>query len=194
MSTGLTTPPGTRRIPGESGTWVFLFGDMLVFGAFFVTFLVERAKAPDVFDVARTTLHLGVGVANTLVLLTSSLFVVLALGAMRSGARSVATRAVAAGIGCGLVFVALKVFEYVSLVGAGHGPGANHFYLYYLVLTGLHLFHVTVGLAVLAFMLTQTRRDELSHTRTALVEGAACFWHLVDLLWIFLFALLYLVS
>ncbi|WP_178358391.1 cytochrome c oxidase subunit 3 [Mycolicibacterium hippocampi] len=167
---------------------------MLVFGAFFVTFLVERAKAPDVFDVARTTLHLGVGVANTLVLLTSSLFVVLALGAMRAGARSVATRAVAAAIGCGLVFVALKVFEYVSLVGAGHGPGANHFYLYYFILTGLHLFHVTVGLAVLAFMLTQTRRDELSHTRTALVEGAACFWHLVDLLWIFLFALLYLVS
>lgn len=194
MSTGLTTPPGTRRIPGESGTWVFLFGDMLVFGAFFVTFLVERAKAPDVFDVARTTLHLGVGVANTLVLLTSSLFVVLALGAMRTGARSVATRAVAAAIGCGLVFVALKVFEYVSLVGAGHGPGADHFYLYYFVLTGLHLFHVSVGLAVLAFMLTQTRRDELSHTRTALVEGAACFWHLVDLLWIFLFALLYLVS
>lgn len=194
MSTGLTTPPGTRRIPGESGTWVFLFGDMLVFGAFFVTFLVERAKAPDVFDVARTTLHLGVGVANTLVLLTSSLFVVLALGAMRTGARSVATRAVAAAIGCGLVFVALKVFEYVSLVGAGHGPGANHFYLYYFILTGLHLFHVTVGLAVLAFMLTQTRRDELSHSRTALVEGAACFWHLVDLLWIFLFALLYLVS
>ncbi len=194
MSTGLTTPPGTRRIPGESGTWVFLFGDMLVFGAFFVTFLVERAKAPDVFDVARTTLHLGVGVANTLVLLTSSLFVVLALGAMRTGARSVATRAVAAAIGCGLVFVALKVFEYVSLVGAGHGPGTNHFYLYYFILTGLHLFHVTVGLAVLAFMLTQTRRDELSHTRTALVEGAACFWHLVDLLWIFLFALLYLVS
>lgn len=189
-----SAPPHQKRIPGESGTWVFLFGDMLVFGAFFVTFLVERAKAPDVFDVARTTLHLGVGVANTLVLLTSSLFVVLALGAMRSGARSVATRAVAAAIGCGLVFVALKVFEYVSLVGAGHGPGANHFYLYYFVLTGLHLFHVTMGLAVLAFMLTQTRRDELSHTRTALVEGAACFWHLVDLLWIFLFALLYLVS
>ena len=194
MSTGPTAPPGTRRTPGESGTWVFLFGDMLVFGAFFVTFLVERAKAPDVFDVARTTLHLGVGVANTLVLLTSSLFVVLALGAMRTGARSIATRAVAAAMGCGLVFVALKVFEYVSLVSAGHGPGANDFYLYYFILTGLHLFHVTVGLAVLAFVLTQTRRDALSHTRTAMVEGAACFWHLVDLLWIFLFALLYLVS
>ena len=68
----VTASHPARRIPGESGTWVFLFGDMLVFGAFFVTFLVERAKEPDVFDAARTTLHLGVGVLNTLVLLTSS--------------------------------------------------------------------------------------------------------------------------
>lgn len=193
----MTAQTDTRRIPGESGTWVFLFGDMLVFGAFFVTFLVERAEspgAPETFDAARTTLHIGVGVLNTLVLLTSSLFVSLALGAMRTGARSIATRAVAAAIACGLAFIALKVFEYLSLATAGHGPGANHFYLYYFILTGLHLFHVCLGLAALAFVMTQARRAELSATRTALVEGATCFWHLVDLLWIFLFALLYLVS
>lgn len=188
------TATSARRIPGESGTWVFLFGDMLVFGAFFVTFLVERAKDPDVFDAARTTLHIGVGVTNTLVLLTSSLFVVLALNAMRAGERTIATRAVAAAMACGVGFIALKVFEYLALASTGHGPGANPVYLYYFVLTGLHLFHVCLGLGALSFVLTQTRRDELSHTRTALVEGAACFWHLVDLLWIFLFALLYLVS
>ena len=74
------------------------------------------------------------------------------------------------------------------------GPGANHFFLYYFVLTGLHLFHVCVGIGVLALLLTQARRSELSATRMAFVEGGACFWHLVDLLWIFLFALLYLVS
>ena len=183
-----------RRIPGEGGTWVFLFGDMLVFGAFFVTFLVERAAFPEAFDVARATLHIGVGVLNTLVLLTSSLLVVLALNAMRAGVRSIATRAVAVAIAFGLVFIALKVFEYVSLGTAGHGPGSNPFYLYYFILTGLHLFHVCLGLAALTFVLTQTRRTELSPNRTALVESGACFWHLVDLLWIFLFALLYLVS
>lgn len=187
-------PRDARRIPGESGTWVFLFGDMLVFGAFFVTFLVERAKTPDVFDAARATLHIGVGVVNTLVLLTSSLCVVLALNAIRVGARRIATRAVAAAMVCGVAFIALKVSEYVSLATAGHGPGANDFYLYYFILTGLHLFHVCLGLGALSFVLSQTRRTELSVTRTALVEGAACFWHLVDLLWIFLFALLYLVS
>ncbi|MDW5614822.1 MULTISPECIES: cytochrome c oxidase subunit 3 [Mycolicibacterium] len=192
--TATAAPPHEKRVPGESGTWVFLFGDMLVFGAFFVTFLVERAAAPEVFDAARTTLHVGVGVTNTLVLLTSSLLVVLALNAMRVGAAPIATRAVAAAIVCGLAFIALKVFEYISLAAAGHGPGANDFYLYYFILTGLHLFHVCLGLGALSFVLTQTRRTELSPTRTALVEGGACFWHLVDLLWIFLFALLYLVS
>ena len=183
-----------RRVPGESGTWVFLFGDMGVFGAFFVTFLVERATAPDLFDTARTTLHIGVGVANTLVLLTSSLLVVLAVNAMRAGAQAISSRAVAAAIACGVAFIGLKVFEYVSLASAGHGPGDNHFYLYYFILTGLHLFHVCLGLGALSFVFTQTRRTELGATRTALVEGAVCFWHLVDLLWIFLFALLYLVS
>lgn len=187
-------PAREKRIPGEGGTWVFLFGDMLVFGAFFVTFLVERSKAPDVFDAARSTLHVGVGVINTLVLLTSSLCIVLTVNAVRVGQRPLATKAAAAAIVFGLLFIALKVYEYISLGTAGHGPGANDFYLYYFILTGLHLFHVCLGLGALTFVLTQTRRHEPSDTRTALVEGAACFWHLVDLLWIFLFALLYLVS
>lgn len=183
-----------RRVPGEYGTWVFLLGDMLVFGVFFATFMVERSKSPEVFDVARTTLHIGVGLANTLVLLTSSLCVVVAIGAIRTVMKSVATLAVCTAIACALMFIGLKVSEYVMLAAAGHGPGANHFYLYYFILTGLHLFHVGLGITMLVFLLTQARRGELGATRLALVEGGACFWHLVDLLWIFLFALLYLVS
>jgi nitric oxide reductase NorE protein len=186
--------PPDRRIPGETGTWVFLFGDMLVFGAFFATFMVERAKAPEVFDVSRKTLHLGVGLTNTLVLLTSSLLVVVALGALRSGASKIARSALLAALACGAIFLGLKVFEYHSLVTAGHGVGANHFYLYYFILTGVHLLHVCVGMAVLTVLLAATRPPELSATRLAVVEGGACFWHLVDLLWIVLFPLLYLVA
>jgi nitric oxide reductase NorE protein len=184
----------TRRVPGENGTWVFLFGDMLVFGAFFATFMIERAKAPEIFDVSRKTLHIGVGLTNTLVLLTSSLCVVIASGALRSGARHIARSAVLAAMLCGGIFLLLKVFEYQSLVTDGHGIGANHFYLYYFILTGVHLLHVCVGLAVLTFLLTQTRRREITETRMAVVEGGACFWHLVDLLWVVLFPLLYLVA
>jgi nitric oxide reductase NorE protein len=195
VTVGAPTAPATaRRVPGENGTWVFLFGDMLVFGAFFATFMVERAKAPEIFDASRKTLHTGVGLTNTLVLLTSSLCVVIALGALRSGARHIARSAVLGAMVCGGIFVLLKVSEYHSLVTQGHGVGANHFYLYYFILTGMHLFHVCVGMAVLAFLLTQTRRYDISATRMAVVEGAACFWHLVDLLWVVLFPLLYLVA
>lgn len=112
--------PAARRIPGEQGTWVFVFGDMLVFGVFFGTFLVERSKAPVVFDAARKTLHLDIGLLNTLVLLTSSLLVVAAVGGIRTGARSIAAPALLAAIGCGVLFVALKVTEYALLAGAGH--------------------------------------------------------------------------
>jgi nitric oxide reductase NorE protein len=202
------------RIPGEQGTWVFLFGDMLVFAVFFGTFLVERAAAPELFDAGRQTLHLDVGLVNTLVLLTSSLCVVVYLGALRDRCGVLAQRAVTVAIGLGVLFVALKVYEYVALTNAGHGPGANKFYLYYFILTGLHLLHVCIGIAVLLVLRAQARRpvaepearggqragpDNNSHidsgpTRLAMIEGGACFWHLVDLLWIVLFPLLYLVS
>ena len=168
-----TTAVPVRQIPGESGTWVFLFGDMLVFGAFFATFMVERAIGPRTLRRLAKDVHLGVGVTNTLVLLTSSLCVVVALGALRSGAGQIARSAVMAATACGGVFIALKVFEYYSLVVDGHGVGANRFYMYYFILTGVHLLHVCVGMGILTFLLTQARRRELSETRMSVVEDRA---------------------
>jgi nitric oxide reductase NorE protein len=181
-------------MPGEQGTWVFLFGDMVVFAVFFATFLVERGKAPEESDVARRTLHIGIGFANTLVLLTSSLLVVVAVAAIRAQRPATARRAVLGAMCCGAVFVGLKVTEYVALTSSGHGTGAGTFYLYYFILTGLHLGHVCLGLAGLGFVLAQGGRGPLTAMRMLVVEGAACFWHLVDLLWIVMFPLLYLVS
>ena len=192
----ISSPPLTsaRKTPGEQGTWIFLFGDMLVFGAFFATFMVERAKAPDVFDAARKTLHVGVGLSNTLVLMLSSLCVVVAIGAIRAGTKTIARQSLSVGLGCGLLFVGLKIYEYSSLIADGHGAGANHFYLYYFILTGIHLFHVIIGIVVLSLLLTQAGSTEIGPTRMVVIEGGGCFWHLVDLLWAVLFALLYLVS
>lgn len=184
----------TRRIPGEGGVWIFLFGDMVVFGAFFATFMYERAQAPELFDESRNTLSIGIGLANTLILLTSSLFVVTAIRAIRSSQRPAARWLLIGGLACGLGFVGLKAVEYTALVSEGHTPDQNTFYVYYFVLTGLHLFHVLIGIVVLVLLLTQAGRAEIGTTRMALVEGGACFWHLVDLLWVVLFPLLYLVS
>ncbi len=92
------------------------------------------------------------------------------------------------------MFVGLKVFEYLSLIGDGHGARTNHFCIYCFILTGLHLFHVVIGIAVLALLMTQSGRSEIGPTRMAVIEGGGCFWHLVDMLWVVLFPLLYLVS
>lgn len=194
MSSIAAAPRPTRRVPGETGIWVLLFGDMLVFGVFFATFMVERSKAPEVFDASRRILHAGIGVTNTLVLLLSSLCVVVAIGALRGGAGGLATRAFWLAAACGLTFVGFKGFEYISLIAGNHGIGVNHFFLYYFILTGLHLFHVCVGIVVLAALSGQASRAEISATRMAVIESGGCFWHLVDLLWIVLFPLLYLVS
>jgi nitric oxide reductase NorE protein len=185
---------GERRMPGEAGTWIFLFGDMLVFGVFFATFMYERGRAPQLFDESRQTLSIGIGLTNTLILLTSSLFVVTAIRAIRSSQKRAAQLLLAGAIACGAAFVGLKAVEYTAKVNAGHVPDENTFYLYFFILTGIHLIHVLIGIAVLVLLLTQARRTELSAQRVALVEGGACFWHLVDLLWIVLFPLLYLVS
>jgi nitric oxide reductase NorE protein len=185
---------GDRHIPGEPGVWIFLFGDMVVFGVFFATFMYQRSLAPVMFDESRQSLSIGIGLANTLILLTSSLFVVTAIRAIRSSERVAARWLLVGALVCGLAFVALKAVEYTAKVSQGHTPNQNAFYLYYFILTGLHLFHVLIGIVVLVLLLTQAGRPNLSVNRMAFVEGGACFWHLVDLLWIVLFPLLYLVS
>jgi nitric oxide reductase NorE protein len=193
---GAAAPPTTleRRIPGEPGVWIFLFGDMLVFGAFFATFMYQRSLAPELFDASRRTLSTGIGLTNTLVLLSSSLFVVTAIRAIRSSERHAARWLLVGAIGCGLTFVALKAVEYTAMVTEGNTANANAFYLYYFILTSLHLLHVLIGIVVLILLWTQACHAELSDTRMSVIEGGACFWHLVDLLWIVLFPLLYLVS
>lgn len=190
---GEQSRPSTH-VPGEPGVWIFLFGDMVVFGVFFATFMYQRGQAPELFDVSRHTLSIGIGLTNTLVLLTSSLLVVTAVRAIRQSRRGAAQSMLAGALVCAVTFIGLKCVEYTTKVMAGHVPTENNFYLYFFVLTGLHLFHVLIGAGVLILLLTQARRSSLSATRMAVVEGGACFWHLVDLLWIVLFALLYLVS
>lgn len=188
-------PPDTERVPGEPGLWVFLGGDLLLFGFLFATYLGYRLDDPDAFASSQRLLNTDLGVINTLLLLTSSLCVVLALRATRSGPRELAPRLVLAAICCGLGFVALKAIEYHDKVEAGADPSRDDFFLWYFILTGIHLVHVVLGLGLLTYVLAVTRPGrQLEHGTARMVEGCACFWHLVDLLWIVLFPLLYLVA
>ena len=94
---------------------------------------------------------------------------------------------------CGLGFTLNKFLEWGGLLSAGHKPASNNFYMYFFVLTGIHFFHLLIGMSVLVALIVLTRKEKLSERQLAFVEGGACFWHMVDLLWIVLFALLYLV-
>lgn len=182
-----------RHLPGEVGTWVFILGDMSVFALLFGIFIYYRGKQPHLFQTSQLTLHKSFGVINTLLLLTSSLCVVTAVRAVRAGARKLPQYLLGAALVCGLGFTLNKFLEWGGLLSAGHKPASNNFYMYFFVLTGIHFFHLLIGMAVLVALIVLTRKEKLSEKQFAFVEGGACFWHMVDLLWIVLFALLYLV-
>jgi nitric oxide reductase NorE protein len=108
---GSTAAEAARHVPGEPGVWIFLFGDMVVFGVFFATFMYQRSLAPELFDQSRHTLSIGIGLTNTLILLTSSLFVVTAVRAIRMSQRRPAQVLLAGGLVCGLAFVGFKAIS-----------------------------------------------------------------------------------
>ncbi|MFD4369438.1 cytochrome c oxidase subunit 3 [Rhodococcus sp. NPDC058521] len=188
------TDTDTRgHIPGEPGLWVFLLGDMVVFAFFFVAFLMERAKEPSEFTASREAIGLSIGLTNTMILLVSSLVVVMALNAVRTGRHTLASKLYFAAMACGVVFCGLKITEYVHMIDSGHSPAADTYYMWFFILTGTHLFHVVIGLVVLWVLFSQSRvSSDRSGTRRLLFEGGSCYWHLVDLLWMVLFPVVYL--
>jgi len=200
----ITEPPATqvthvvsekkkKKVPGEEGVWVFILGDMSVFAVFFIVFLVERSKQVDLFDLSQATLNKNFGALNTVFLLISSMFVVLAVRAMRTAQRLLAQRFIASAFLCGIAFIAVKVFEYHEKIAAHQVPTTNGFYLLYFILTGLHLFHLVIGLSVLTALWFLARKPEMSKHQWSFFEGGTCFWHMVDLLWLVLFPLIFLV-
>ncbi len=183
-----------RHIPGEPGIWILLFGDMMVFTILFGVYLHARSKDVVLFAASQESLNQTFGALNTLILLTSSLLVVMAVRAFRSEQwRHLAIRLGAAGVAVGCCFVIIKAFEYHEKISAGITPTTNEFFMYYFVLTGLHLAHVIIGLLVLTVCLRLLRNPKPSATHISFYEGAGCFWHMVDLLWIVIFPLLFLV-
>ena len=182
-----------KKIPGEVGVWIFILGDISVFAVFFTVYVVERSKQVDLFDLSQATLNKNFGAINTVFLLISSLFVVLAVRAMRAAERLLAQRLIAGAFLCGVAFIVVKIFEYHERIAAHEIPTTNGYYLLYFVLTGLHLFHLVIGLAVLIVLRSMARKAELSTNQWAFFEGGACFWHMVDLLWLVLFPLIFLV-
>lgn len=187
----MTEPPGARRIPGEPGLWIIIFGDLLVFSLLFGTFAYYRMGEPALFRQSQVHLNQGFGLLNTMLLLTSSWAVAKGIGLARAGqgerARSLVGLAMLLGIG----FAMVKIFEYREKLAAGIGPATNDFFMLYFTYTGIHLLHVLAGLGALAFLRSRVARPPDPGTIAAM-EGGGIFWHLVDIPWVVLFAILYL--
>ncbi|KRE34756.1 cytochrome C oxidase subunit III [Mycobacterium sp. Soil538] len=183
--------PASDHLPGDTHMWVMVLGDLVIFGAYFLIFMVHRAMSPQQFLEAQQHLSLTIGAVNTVVLLTSSWFVARGVIAARAGEHSKAIRLTYLGAGCGVLFIATKAYEWSSKVAGGQTLGGSEFFAFYYMLTGVHLFHVLLGLLILGIVVRELRNPR--KRRMSMVESGAVYWHMVDLLWVVIFGLLYVV-
>jgi cytochrome c oxidase subunit 3 len=186
------------------GMWLFLLTEILLFSGLFLGYAWMRTRYPAEFHHAGTEMNAVLGVTNTIVLLTSSLTMVLSLVAIQRGERKRAMLGVGATILLGLVFLVNKAFEWHAEIHHGNYPGSAHlatlppgeqvFFGLYYTMTGLHGVHVLVGISVLSVMLVMIKRGRISRDRFVVLENGGLYWHLVDVIWIFLLPLFYLAA
>lgn len=173
-----------EQLPGDLMMWVLIISELLVFGAGLAAFLSVRITDPAGFAEAQDHLHRTAAGINTLVLVTSGFFAALAVRAAEA-ARVAATRMwLAAASALGVVFLALKVIEYADKAAAGINVDTSPFFTFYYLLTGFHAAHVVAGIVILGIVSIRCT------PRT--VEVGAAFWHMVDLVWVLLFPVIYL--
>lgn len=182
----------SSRLPGDSGVWVFIFADMMAFAIFFLVMVDGRIRDPEIYEQSRQTLNVNIGFINTLILLTSSMFMALAVEASRKKNRKQTVRFLISTIVVGLGFGVLKIYEYVGKFSQGIGLNTNDFYSYYFAFTGVHFLHYIIGMVILAWFAKHALREDLNEKFNIWIESAGIYWHMVDLLWIVLFPLIYL--
>jgi cytochrome c oxidase subunit III len=194
----------TGAAGAKLGMWLFLFTELLFFGGMFLLYAVYRGRYAAGFHAAAAEENPVVGTCNTALLLTSSLTMALAVAALRGGRKRFSLLAQGATILMGAGFLAVKGAEWAAKIGRGLYPdsavllarshGEVLFFGLYYVMTGIHGLHVLIGICLIAVTLGLTARDRLTAERFALLENTGLFWHFVDLVWIYLFPLFYLVA
>lgn len=188
-----------RRVPGEPGIWIFVLLDMLIFTEMFCIFVWYRSENRELFQLSQQSVDPVYGLVYTLLLLTSSWCIVMAVSAVRKNYFDTASRFVLWGFVLGAAFVGIKFVEYGEKIHGGITPVTNQFFMFYFLMTFVHLLHVAVGMGVLAFMRNQIHTmqrslDRQSHKSVPMIETSGVYWHMVDLLWVVLFVLFYLRS
>ena len=186
------------------GMWLFILSELLLFGGMFILYSAYRYKNPVDFHHASRELEVLLGTFNTIILLTSSLSMAASVSALQRGQRKLSMVLLVATVALGLLFLVNKGFEWGTKIEHGIYPnspillarakGEILFYGLYFVMTGLHGLHVLVGVFVLCGMFMLIARDRINQVRFVPLENAGLYWHLVDMIWIFLYPLFYLIA
>lgn len=186
------------------GMWLFIFTELLLFGGLFIIYSVYRFMNQDAFHLAAEELNVTVGSINTVILLVSSMTIAMSTSALQKGQKGTTILLLEITFILGLIFLVNKYFEWGIKIEHGIFPGSQHmmdtlsqgeilFFGLYFVMTGLHALHIIVGMVVIGFALAGVSKGKVHPQRSALLENAGLYWHLVDLIWIFLFPLFYLI-
>jgi nitric oxide reductase NorE protein len=196
MTTTVSLPsleqaPDAPHLAGDLAVWLIILAELLTFGIFFLSYAFARTFDVALFNASQSTLDLNSGAINTALLITGSWCVVRAVQAVKRDASAEGVRWLVAALACGSGFVVFKLIEFSAKADAGIDLSTNTFYMFYILLTAFHFFHVLAAMVFLMILLFKTHAGRYgSHDVHALETGAA-FWHMVDLLWIVLFPLIY---
>lgn len=180
-----------RYPPGDLAIWIFILAELSVFAAFFAAYAFTRMHHADLFNHYQLTLNRDAALVNTLALITSSYCVVRAVAAIREDHRRSCIRWLGGAMALGGLFLLVKAAEYSEHFSAGINLSTNTFYMFYLSLTFFHFMHVIMGLVILAAITLKARRGGYSAAQHTGVETGAAYWHMVDLVWLILFPLVY---
>ena len=185
------------------GMWLFLYTELLLFGGLFLVYMVYRFLNQQAFLEASYELNVWMGTINTVILLTSSMTVAMSITALQKGDKKLSIILLWITIAAALAFLVIKYFEWTAKFHHGLFPGMEHyaalppgerlyFYLYFFM-TGLHALHVIVGGVFIIVVIKKIGNGSVNQERYSLLENSGLYWHLVDLVWIYLFPLFYLI-
>ncbi|MBU0558036.1 MAG: cytochrome c oxidase subunit 3 family protein [Bacteroidetes bacterium] len=191
-------------VGARMGMWLFLFTEILLFGGMFLVYAVYRYQYPDQFLLAGMELNTTIGAINTIILITSSLTVALSIAALQKDNKFLSILMLVITIFFAFLFMVNKYFEWTAKIDHGIYPGSEQmlekqngeilFFGLYYIMTGLHGLHIIIGIVILSVILMFIVKDKITSTNLVKLENSGLYWHLVDLIWIFLFPLFYLIQ
>ena len=181
----------SKETPGNMAVWILIYAELFEFALFFIAFLIAKSHYPAIFSEGPLRLNTFAGTANTLVLITSSFFVARAIEAIKLGKRHECLRWLWLTLAAGGVYCSIKGWEYSWNEAVGIGARSNTFFTLYYYLTFNHLLHVLMGMCTILFVTIRTHMGIYGATNYEGLESAALYWHMIDLAWIIIFPLLY---